>query len=113
MSANSKQFADFIFEKLESLEGFSHGRLFGGIGLKAGAVQFGMIMDNAVYFVVDAKTRKKYQEAGSACFAYDTRKRRVFIQKYYEVPPSVIEHSGEFLQWANEAIQAAKHLKKA
>jgi TfoX/Sxy family transcriptional regulator of competence genes len=59
MSANSEQFADFIFEKLESIEGFSSSRLFGGIGLKAGAAQFGMIMDNAVYFVVDAMTRPK------------------------------------------------------
>lgn len=113
MTANSDQFVGFIVEKLESVEAFASGRFFGGIGLVSDSVQFGMLMGNSVFFVVDAQTRQKYEQAGSECFSYNTSKKLVLVRKYYEVPSNVIEDADEFLNWAAESIRVAKQLKNA
>jgi TfoX/Sxy family transcriptional regulator of competence genes len=40
-------------------------------------------------------------------FSYTTKKRRVFVRKYYAVPEDIIEEQDELVKWGTLAIDAA------
>jgi len=112
MAIGSEQFVDFVMEQLTPLRGVERSRLFGGIGLAMKGVQFAMIMDSTLYFVVDDTTRPKYEQMKSSCFSYETKKRRVDVKKYYAVPAELIEDQDQLIALATESIRIAGSVKK-
>ena len=104
----SAEYARHVLDLLAPLGGVRAERFFGGLGLASGAVQFAMIMGNRLYFVVDERSRAKYEAAGAEPFSYATRKRRVRVRRYFEVPASVLEEREQLVGWAREAIAAAR-----
>jgi DNA transformation protein len=111
--AVSTDFADFVKDQLAPVRMLASGRFFGGIGLSADGVQFAMVMDHALYFVVSDATRPRYENMGSSCFSYTTRKGRVDVKKYYEVPAEFLEDQDRLLDLANESIAVARQAKKS
>src|SRR5215831_10022943 len=109
---SSEQFVEYVMEQLAPLKGVRSGRFFGGIGLAADGVQFAMVMRGCLYFVVDDTTRSRYEQWGSRCFWYETKRRRVDVKKYFEVPASFIEEQDRLLPLAKESIRIAASLKK-
>ncbi len=108
MSKGSQEYVAFVLELLSPVRGVQSGRFFGGIGLSAaGGIQFAMVMGSTLYFVVDGDTRPRYEEMGSRCFWYTTKKGRVDVKKYYEVPAEFLEDSARLVVLAEESIQAA------
>ena len=105
--AASAEYVDYVLELLEPLGRVKAARLFGGIGLSREAVQFALIMDNRLYFLVDDATRPKYEAAGMGPFAYDTKKRRVQVRSYYELPEDVLTDPDELRVWARESLRIA------
>ena len=106
--AHDSEFANYVLEQLAQLRGLTSGRFFSGVGFSCGGVQFGMIIRGTLYFVVDETIRPKYIARGSQCFAYDTRKRRVEVKRYYSVPADVVEDSEELTSLARESIRVAE-----
>ena len=84
-----------------------------GVGIYSGAAQFAMIMGNSLYFVVDDSTRPKYERAGMEPFSYITKKGRVHVRRYFELPEDVLTDSEELKAWAHESIHTAGKDKKA
>jgi DNA transformation protein and related proteins len=111
--AVSFDFADFVKDQLSPVRTLTSGRFFGGIGLSADGVQFAMVMDHALYFVVSDATRTRYEGMGSGCFSYTTKKGRVDVKKYYEVPAEFLEDQDRLLGLANESIDVARKAKKS
>ena len=112
MTGSTQEYVEYILELLTPVKTISIGRFFGGIGLKSGDTQFAMVMDNSLFFVVDDITRNKYQEYGTECFWYNTKKKKVNVKKYHEVPAEIIENNEAIIEWAIEAINIANKLKK-
>lgn len=112
MGASSQDYIDFVTGQLAELPGLAHGRFFGGVGLTAHGVQFAMLMDNALYFVVDDQTRPRYQAWGSDCFRYQTHRGPVDVKKYYEVPGELLDDPAALLPLAEEAVGVASRLKQ-
>ena len=112
MTGSTQEYVDFVIELLEPIQNISSGRFFGGIGLKSGSVQFAMIMGNALFFVVDDSTRPKYEQKGMNCFWYKTKKKKVHVKKYYEVPAELLEDPDSLIAWAKESFQVARRLNK-
>jgi len=110
MTGNSDEYVDYILECLENIGDIQVGRMFGGTGLKQDNIQFAMLMGNSLFFVVDEKTRPKYEKRGMGCFWYTTKKGRVNVKKYYEVPAELFEEQDELLAWAKSAIDSARKL---
>lgn len=106
------EFADFVLEQLHPLHGVNRKAFFGGVALYFQGTQFAMIMQNALYFVVDGTTRLKYVQMGSSCFSYLTKRGRVQVKKYHAVPHDTIENADALLALAQEAVAAAVGLKK-
>jgi DNA transformation protein and related proteins len=105
----TSSFLDFITEQLAPIGPIKTARFFGGIGLKSASVQFGMMMEGRLYFVVNDATRPAYEAAGSQCFSYTTKKGTVLVRRYFEVPPDIMEEAPRLQELARESIQAAGH----
>ena len=97
----------YVLEQFAGLRGLTSGRFFGGVGFAFEGVQFGMIIQGTLYFVVDDTTRPKYLERGSRCFSFDKRDRRVESKRYYSVPADVIDDADELVALARESIAIA------
>jgi len=106
MSA-SLEFIEYVRDQFIPLGELKDGKFFGGFAFKSGAKQFAMIMDNTLYFCVDAESRPKYEELGMVPFSYATKKGRVQVRKYYSAPEDLFEDHEKLIEWANEAIRAA------
>jgi DNA transformation protein len=46
------------------------------------------------------------------CFEYDTKKRRVQVQRYYEVPEEVLSDPDSLREWANESLAVTARTAK-
>ena len=99
-------------EQLAPIKGLASGRFFGGVGLSADSTQFAMVMGNSLYFVVDGSTRAQYEKMGSLCFGYNTKKGRVEVKKYFQVPGELLEDPATLVALAMESIEVARKLKK-
>jgi len=71
-----------------------------------------MIMGNSLYFVVNDNTRQKYEKAGMTAFSYATKKGRVQVRKYFELPEEVLTDAEKLRLWASESIQVAANTQK-
>ena len=103
----SREFTRYIMDLLAPLGHIESRRLFGGVGIKHNDTQFAMIVDNLLYFVVDDATREKYRAANSKPFSYNSKRGRVVVQRYYQVPHELFEQRRTLLQWASESLDIA------
>lgn len=108
----SDEYTDYVLEQLEASGRVTAKRLFGGVGLSRGAVHFALIMNGTLYFAVDDETRPRYEAAGMGPFAYDTRKRRVQVRRYYELPEDVLLDRDALRVWMDESLAAAERARR-
>ncbi len=113
MGKSTSSYINFVKEQLAPIPNLKSSRLFGGIGFSDGAVQFAMIIENTLYFVVNDRTRTKYENMGSHCFAYNTKKGKVEVKRYYSVPADILEDQDELSALATESIKIAHDKKPA
>lgn len=100
MSTDS--FRDFVQEQLATLPGLRSKRMFGGYGLYAGAVFFGIIFDGRLYFKTHPDTVAEYMEHHAAVFAPSEKQ---VLKNYREVPVDILEDSERLLLWARKSAQ--------
>jgi len=112
VTGNSQEYVDHLMDCLAPLANLTSGRFFGGRDIRADGVQFAMVMGDVLYFAVDDTTRPKYAAMGSGCFWYTTRKGRVDVTKYYEVPGELLEDRAVLLALAKEAIATALRARR-
>jgi len=105
MNAKTLAFQRLIEEQLEGLPELRFRRMFGGYGLYAGELFFGIIREERIYFHTSGETQARYQTAGMGCFITPGRQRA--LKRYYEAPAAVIEDARELRRWAAEAIGTA------
>jgi len=112
MGKNTFEYVDTILELLTPIKAITSGKFFGGQGISSHSVQFAMIMDDSLFFVVNDKTRDKYTELGTFCFWYSKKTGRVNVRKYHQVPDEIISNNKNLILWAKESISIATKLKK-
>jgi DNA transformation protein len=104
-------YLDYVLELLAPVGPVQPSRFFGGVGLSISSVQFAMVMDNCLYFVVDETTRARYEAAGMQSFSYETKKKRVQVRRYFELPEDVLTDPAELRVWAAESMRIAAQTK--
>lgn len=109
----SAEYTEYVLELLAPIGPVRAGRFFGGVGISNGSGQFAMIMGNSLYFAVDEDTRTKYEQEGMQAFSYLTKKGRVQVRKYFELPEDVLTDPEQLRLWASEAMHVAGKTKKA
>ena len=101
-----KAFQEFVEEQLDGIAGLRFRRMFGGHGIYANEIFFGILHGERLYFRTDEETRTRYVEAGMSWFVTPGAKKSV--KAYYEVPTALIERAKDLRVWARESIRAAK-----
>src|SRR5918996_1985848 len=107
----SASFREFVLDQLAGLDGLRARAMFGGVGLYADDVFFGIVAADELFFKVDDANRREYQMAGSVPFK--PYAGRAMTMPYYNVPIVVLEDAATLRQWAAGAVKVAKAAKTA
>ncbi len=97
----SESFKDFILDQLNYVDGVTARRMFGGFGLYAGKIFFGLIADDQLYFKTNQNTRERYLAEDMKPFTFSPKQ---ILKNYYQVPVDIIENRENIYDWASEAI---------
>ena len=107
----SDGFRQFVLDQLEPVSGVVPRAMFGGVGLYADDVFFGIIAGDTLYLKVDDGNRADYEAAGMPPFM--PYPKRSATMQYYAVPIGVLENPDELLIWARKSIAAAERKRAA
>lgn len=108
--AVSKAYRDYVLEQLERSGRVTLKPMFGGAGLYADGLFFGLISGQDVFYLkVDEASRPDYQARGSEPFAPFGAKA---MMNYFTVPEEVLEDPDELTLWARRSIAVAVRTKK-
>jgi DNA transformation protein and related proteins len=106
----SDGFRTFVLDQLSSIEGLRAKPMFGGFGLYADDLFFGILAADALYFKVDDTNRPDYERAKSE--AFHPFEDRPMSMSYFSVPLTVLESTPTLASWAETAIAVARSAKK-
>src|SRR5258705_1718108 len=107
----SASFREFVLDQLAGVEGLRGRAMFGGVGLYAGDVFFGIVAADVLFFKVDDTNREEYEAAGSSPFK--PYSDRAMTMPYYRVPIVVLEDAVMLCEWAARAVVVARTQKIA
>jgi DNA transformation protein len=96
-------FIEFVIEQLDPVGPITPKRMFGGVGLYAGDVFFGLIAGDVLYLKTDETVRAVMKKAGAKPFQPYPGQGRGKTQ-YYSVPVSVLEDSDTLAAWTKRSI---------
>jgi len=102
----SSGFRQFVLDQLADVPALSARAMFGGVGLYAHRLFFGILAADVLYLKVDEGNRPDYEAAGSAPFK--PYADRPMTMSYYNVPVAVLEDATTLCQWAARSIGAVR-----
>lgn len=106
-SDRPSEFVLHVLDLIAPIGGIETARFFGGTGLKHRGKQFGMVMRNQLYLMVDETSRGDFERAGMKPFSYQTRQSIVEVGRYFEVPEDVLCDAEQIRNWCRRAIGVA------
>ncbi len=83
-------------------------RLFGGAGLYADGVMFGLISRDVIYLKADAETRGAFEREGSTPFSYQAKGGKRAIMSFWRMPERLYDDPDELATWAEQALAVAR-----
>ena len=98
-------FRAFVLEQLSGVKSVRARAMFGGVGLYADDVFFGILAADTLYLKVDDSNRGQYEAAGMTAFKPYAGKP--MSMSYYQVPAGVIEDGDELAAWARASVRVA------
>jgi DNA transformation protein and related proteins len=104
--AVSKDFISYVIEQLSPFTRVTSRRMFGGVGLYANDLFFGLIASDTLYFKVDGSNRADYEQRGSKPFCPFPDKSD-FSMSYYDLPADLLEDADELSRWARKSVAVA------
>ena len=84
--------------------------MFGGIGIYAGDLFFGLMDDDVLYFKVGDSNRGLFEARGMGPFRPSGEGGEVM--QYYEVPADVLEDVEMLAPWVEAAVAVARQAKR-
>lgn len=84
--------------------------MFGGVGIYAGDLFFGLMDDDVLYFKVDDSNRALFEARGMGPFRPSGEDGEVM--QYYEVPVDVLEDVDVLTSWVGASVAVAKQAKR-
>ncbi len=117
--ATDPGFLNHVTDLFTDLGPVRTGRMFGGTSLYIDDAMFAVIFGDALFMKSDPELSKRYADAGSAPFVYDTKTGPRTIHGLMALPDAALDDPGEALHWARlsmvpaEAAAEEKRRKKA
>ena len=107
----SDSFRTFALEQLQRTVPDVRARsMFGGVGVYAGDVFFGLMDDDILYFKVDDSNRGRFEARGMGPFRPYGENGEVM--QYYEVPADVLEDVELLASWVEASVAVARKAKR-
>ena len=100
--------ADYIRDLFAELGTVHIRRMFGGAGIYAGDVMFGLVSDDLIYLKADAGTVPAFEREKCLPFQYTTKKGKRAVMSYWRLPDRLYDDPVELAQWAKQAIAIAR-----
>ena len=101
---------EFVLDQLAGLPGLRDRAMFGGVGLYADDMFFGILASDILYFKVDDSNRQDYELARARPFK--PYADRAMTMSYYAVPIEIMEDATTLVKWAKRAVDVATASKK-
>ena len=99
---------DFIHELFAGFGTVEVRRLFGGAGLFADGVMFGLVFRGEIYLKADTETAPRFEAEGCGPFEYGTKTGRRAIASFRKLPERLYDDADELAQWARQALTVAR-----
>ena len=104
---------EHIFELFAAFGAVESRRLFGGAGIYADGMMFGLVVDDVIYLKTDAQTAARYEQEGCGLFTYQTQRGDRALKSYWRVPDRLYHEPEELADWARAALEAARRAAAA
>jgi len=82
--------------------------MFGGAGLYADGVMFGLLSRDVIYLKADGETRSAFEREGSTPFGYQAKGGRRASLSYWRMPERLYDDPDELAVWAERALAVAQ-----
>jgi DNA transformation protein len=86
-------------------------RLFGGAGIYADGMMFGLVHDGVIYLKVDEESAAAYEREQLEPFSYSRRGERASLTSYRRMPDRLYDDPDELATWARDALAAVQRSK--
>ena len=106
-------FVAHVLDLVAPLGGVTARAMFGGHGLYAQGVMFGLLDDDELFFKTDEATRARFVAAGCRQWMYVNKKVRMENTGYFRPPDDAHEDAEVMLPWARLALDAALRARTA
>ncbi len=107
--AVSDSYLTGVLDRLAQVAPVSYRRIFTGVGIYHREVQFALISNDRLYFLVDDASAQPYKDRGMRPLQPDAALSAT--NSYYQVPAAVLEQPNELLYWMRAAVEAAQPLE--
>jgi DNA transformation protein len=89
--------------------------MFGGAGISADGITFGLIVRGAIYLKVDDDSIPAFEQEGSQAFTYQRAQGRpkLISMSYWRLPERLYDDPDELATWAARAFAIAQQKKVA
>jgi DNA transformation protein and related proteins len=106
---------DFIRELFAPFRSVDVKRMFGGIGIYAEGLMFGLVFDDVIYLRVDETSIPGFEREGSVPFVYPLAKHHVGrpSRHFWRLPERLYDDPDELAVWAGRALAIAENRKGA
>jgi DNA transformation protein len=108
----SADFHDFVAELLEGVGPVSIRRMFGGAGVYADGLMFGLIADDTLYLKTNEPLREQLGKSGSGPFVWTPqsgpRKGESVDLGYWRLPEEALDDPDLACAWARKALAVAR-----
>lgn len=110
--AVSEDFAAHVQELLRSLGEVRIKKMFGGAGVYAHDLMFGLIAGETLYLKVDDLSAAEFEAAGSQPFVFEMKDGSSIAMRYWRLPDEAADDPEAAERWARLALDAALRAKK-
>ncbi len=83
-------------------------RMFGGAGLYADGVMFGLVSDGQIYLKADAVTVPDFERERCAPFEYGTKTGKRAVMSYWRLPDRLYDDPDALALWTRKALAVAQ-----
>ena len=109
----SDGFLSFVRDQCEPLGSVSVRRMFGGAGIYADGVMFGLVADDVLYLKADDTTEPRFRDEGCGPFTYEPKTGKRVSMSYFRVPERLFDDPEDFALWARDALAVAQGARAA
>ena len=105
--AVSDDYRVFLEELFQEFGRVEVRNMFGGAGIFADGVMFGLVADGVLYLKADAAFATEFAAEGKEPFTYRAKAGRPVAMSYWELPDRLLDDPAEFAGWARHAHRIA------